>query len=112
LLRRGVGEPKYPEPDTERWYPDPASVPPSPQDKPERKRKRKRKGPSKSLKRGLRGSRTLGPDSLEDPVVQGLLRDGVPVTRANYLEAAGLQEPLEPEVEAELPRELQKRNRM
>jgi hypothetical protein len=50
----------------------------------------------------------LGPESLKDPVVQELLLDKVPVNRKNYMEYAGLQEPLDPEVEAELPLELQK----
>jgi hypothetical protein len=49
----------------------------------------------------------LGPESLKDGVVQLLLRQGRPVTRQNYLSLAGLQEPLDPEVEADIPRELQ-----
>jgi hypothetical protein len=46
--------------------------------------------------------------SSKDPIVQGLLRDGVPVTRANYLEEAGLKEPVDPEVESQFPPHLRK----
>ena len=49
----------------------------------------------------------LGPESLKDSVVQELRRLGLPVTRKNYLEYAGLREPLDPEAESELPPELQ-----
>jgi hypothetical protein len=48
----------------------------------------------------------LSRETLEDPVVQLLQEENVPVTRRNYLEAAGLEEPLDPEVEANLPEEL------
>ena len=50
----------------------------------------------------------LGPESSKDSVVQSLINLGVPVTRQNYLDAAGLEEPLHPELEADLPPELQK----
>jgi hypothetical protein len=46
--------------------------------------------------------------ALNDSVVQSLLMRGLPVNRENYLDMAGLKEPLPVELEAELPPELQK----
>ena len=38
-----------------------------------------------------------------DPVVRSMILRNVPLTRANWLEMAGLSEPLEAELEAEVP---------
>lgn len=43
-----------------------------------------------------------------DAIVQDLVKAGLPVTRENYLHKAGWTEPLEPELEATLPAELQR----
>ena len=75
----------------------------TPKQKPEMLRSELRKKPLAA--RGIQ----VGPESLKDSVVQELVRDRLPVTRANYLEYAGLQEPLDAEQESELPRELRKR---
>jgi hypothetical protein len=49
---------------------------------------------------------------MRDPVVKELLLDQLPLNRKNYLEYAGLKEPLDPEVEAEvLPAEFQNPSR-
>lgn len=50
----------------------------------------------------------LGPESLKNSVVQYLHKLGLPVTRENYLDVAGLEEPLDAEIEAGLPPELRK----
>ena len=62
------------------------------------------------MKNGIRAvtqAEGLSPKTLQDSVVQELLLDGLPVTRRNYLRYAGLKEPLNPEVEADLPEQLQ-----
>ena len=41
-----------------------------------------------------------------DPLMEGLRRDGLPLTRANYLRRAGLTEPLTAELEDMLPPEI------
>lgn len=54
----------------------------------------------------LRGAsaRLLG----QDPTVQALIRLGLPLTRANWLERAGLsEEEMTPELEAEVPEPFQ-----
>ena len=64
------------------------------------------------MKNGIRAvtqAEGLSPKTLQDSVVQELLLDGLPVTRRNYLRYAGLKEPLNPEVEADLPEQLQLR---
>jgi hypothetical protein len=54
------------------------------------------------------GTPELEPDALNDSIVQGLLREKLPVTRENYLLLAGLEEPLDAEFESELPRQLRR----
>ena len=49
----------------------------------------------------------LGQESMKDGLVQLMLRKGVPLTRENYIRAAGLSEPLDSELEADLPEEFQ-----
>jgi hypothetical protein len=53
----------------------------------------------------------LSPETLKDPIVEGLLRDKQPVNRENYLLRSGLEGPLDPELEAEMPVDLRKRLR-
>ena len=60
-----------------------------------------------SSKKVTQNTEGLSPESLQDSVVQELLVDKLPVTRVNYLRYAGLKEPLNPEVEANLPEQLQ-----
>ena len=43
-----------------------------------------------------------------DPVLDWMLDNQAPLTREEYLSVAGLTEPLEPEVEATLPRPFQR----
>ena len=44
----------------------------------------------------------------QDPTSNWLERQGLPLTRANFLEAAGMAEPLGPEEEASLPNEIRR----
>jgi hypothetical protein len=53
------------------------------------------------------------PTGTSDVVLHLMKRDGIPVTRQNYLDLAyptGVPEPWTAELEAELPRELQKQS--
>ena len=43
----------------------------------------------------------------QDPTVQSMIQAGLPLTRAAYLQAVGLTEPVPTESEAELPEEFQ-----
>ena len=61
----------------------------------------------KNVIRAVTQAEGLSPKTLQDSVVQELLLDGLPVTRRNYLRYAGLKEPLNTEVEADLPEQLQ-----